>query len=103
VIKNIPAVWDETIVLPGSEIGELAAFARRSGDKWFLSVMCGPQPKEIRVPLSFLGDGQYKVALVRDGETDMTVAVENSTGKRSDSLTLNLRAGGGFVGRFSRN
>ena len=25
VIRSVPAVWDETIVLPGSEIGELAA------------------------------------------------------------------------------
>src|SRR5690606_13672109 len=30
VIKQIPTVWDETIVLPGSEIGRVAAFARRS-------------------------------------------------------------------------
>jgi len=102
VIKTIPAVWDETVVLPDSEIGELAAYARRSGDKWFLAVMCGPQPKTIQVPLSFLGDGQYKAAFVRDGENDATVAVENSTARQSDPLTLNLRAGGGFVGRFSR-
>jgi alpha-glucosidase len=27
MIKSIPAVWDETIVLPVSEIGEIAAFA----------------------------------------------------------------------------
>jgi alpha-glucosidase len=32
MIKSIPSVWDETIVLPGSEIGEVAALARRKGD-----------------------------------------------------------------------
>src|ERR1041384_1146294 len=31
LIKTIPAVWDETVVLPPSEIGELVAFARRKG------------------------------------------------------------------------
>ena len=31
VIKSIPATWDETIALEACEIGELAAFARRSG------------------------------------------------------------------------
>lgn len=103
VIKTIPAVWDETIVLPGSEIGELAAYARRTGDAWFVAVMCGPQPKTIQVPLSFLGDGQFKAALVRDGDSDVSVAVESGARTRSDTLTLNLRAGGGFVGRFQRN
>ena len=28
MIKSIPSVWDETIVLPPSEIGEIAVFAR---------------------------------------------------------------------------
>jgi alpha-glucosidase len=35
MIKSIPAVWDETRVLSMSEIGELAAFARRTGRTWF--------------------------------------------------------------------
>src|SRR6185436_10045375 len=41
MIKSIPAVWDETNVLPGSEIGEVAIFARRTGTTWFLAVMNG--------------------------------------------------------------
>lgn len=35
MIKSVPATWDETIVLPVSEIGEVAAFARRNGNTWF--------------------------------------------------------------------
>ena len=31
VMKAIPSTWDETMVLPGSEIGKCAAFARRKG------------------------------------------------------------------------
>ena len=42
VIKSIPAVWDETIVLNDSEVGEPAVFARRSGNIWYLAVRCGP-------------------------------------------------------------
>ena len=34
MIKSIPAVWDETIVLPPSEIGELAVYAQRKGTTW---------------------------------------------------------------------
>ena len=41
LIKTIPSVWDETIVLPSSEIGEVAAFARRRGEVWFVGIMNG--------------------------------------------------------------
>jgi alpha-glucosidase len=57
VIKSIPAVWDETIVLPESRIGELSIFARRKGDMWMLAVMCGSEGRTITLPLSFLGAG----------------------------------------------
>ncbi len=103
VIKSIPAVWDETIVLPGSEIGELAIFARRTGQTWFLAVMSGPEARTIQVPLSFLGDGQYKASLVRDNkEKADAVVLENRTIGRGDTLTIEMASGGGFVGRFSK-
>ena len=101
VIKSIPPVWDQTIVLPESAIGELAIFARRTGQTWFLAVMCGPQARTIQVPLSFLGDGQYKASLVCDNkEKADAVVLENMSVKRSDTLTIEMTSGGGFVGRF---
>ncbi|UCG55991.1 MAG: glycoside hydrolase family 97 N-terminal domain-containing protein [Phycisphaerales bacterium] len=103
VIKSIPAVWDETIVLPESSIGELAIFARRTGDTWFLAVMCGPQAKTIRVQLSFLGDGRYSASLVRDDkENDAAVVLQDTTVQRGDTLTIEMINGGGFVGRISK-
>jgi alpha-glucosidase len=103
VIKSIPPVWDETIVLPDSAIGELAIFARRTGQTWFLAVMCGPQGKTIQVPLSFLGEGQYKASLVRDNkQNDAAVVLENRTARRGDTLTIEMNHGGGFIGRFSK-
>jgi alpha-glucosidase len=104
VIKSVPAVWDETIVLPISEIGEIAAFARRSGETWFLGVACGPQAKTIQVPLSFLGNGQYNASLVRDDkENDAAVVLEDRSVRRGDTLTIEMVNGGGFVGRFTGN
>lgn len=103
VIKSIPPVWDETIVLPDSQIGELAIFARCTGKTWFLAVVCGPEGKTIRVPLSFLGDGPYKASLVRDDkEKADAVVLDDKTVQRSDTLTIEMSNGGGFVGRFSR-
>ena len=102
VIKSIPSTWDETRVLTGSEIGELVLFARRKGSTWFLAAMCGPGAKTIQVPLSFLGAGQYQSTLVRDAAPDgSTVVVESGTHTQKETINLELRAGGGFVGRFS--
>jgi alpha-glucosidase len=103
VIKGIPAVWDDTVVLPGSEIGRLSIFARRSGQIWYLAVMNGPQEESIQVPLSFLGEGSFKASLVRDDEQkDDTVVVEEKAVQRTDTLVFQLRHGGGFVARFTR-
>jgi alpha-glucosidase len=103
VIKGIPAVWDETAVLPGSEIGELSIFARRSGDSWYLAVMCGAMGRTIQVPLRFLGDGRYRALLVRDDPArDDAVVIEEKTARSDESLTVQMRNGGGFVGQFTR-
>jgi len=64
--------------LPDSAIGELAAYARRKGNTWFLAVMCGPQAKTIHVPLSFLGEGQYRSVQVHDSPAENAkVEIEN--------------------------
>jgi len=104
VIKSILAVWEQTIVLAESRIGELAIFVRRTGNIWFLAIMCGPQAKTIQVPLLFLGDGQYNASLVQDDmENDASVVLEDMTVRRSDTLKIEMTNGGGFVGRFSRS
>src|SRR5262249_13527917 len=104
MIKSIPSVWDETIVLPMSEIGELAAFARRSGDIWFVAVLNGSAAKRIKVSLSFLGRGEYRALCVSDQESDpAAVQIENKTARRNDSITVQLSSGGGFIARFSKH
>ncbi len=103
MMKSIPAVWNETIVLPVSEIGEIAAFARRSGNTWFLAILNGPSAKTINIPLSFLGKDEYRAMLVRDNKNDdAAVEVENTTSKSSDTLVIELSDGGGFIARFSK-
>ncbi|HEY3132886.1 MAG TPA: glycoside hydrolase family 97 catalytic domain-containing protein [Acidobacteriota bacterium] len=103
VIKSIPSVWDETIVLPLSSIGEIAAFARRYQKQWFLAVLNGPVAKTIDVPLGFLGKGLYQALLVRDrAELAAAVDVETRSLAAPDSIHAALRAGGGFIARFSK-
>jgi alpha-glucosidase len=103
VIKSIKPVWDETIVLPDSRIGDLSIFARRSGDMWMLAVMSAGPARTIEVPLSFLADGPYRASLVRDNkENSGAVVLDNQTLQRNDMLTIEMVRGGGFVGRFMK-
>ena len=105
LIKAIPSVWDETIVLPVSEIGELAAFARRRGDDWFLAIANGPAARAIAVSLEFLGEGEYRAVAAKDRkDDDASVDIEESaSAARDTTLKIELNAGGGFIARYSRN
>lgn len=86
------------VILPGSEIGELAAYARRKGTSWFIAVMNGKGARKISIPLSFLKQGGYKGILVKDIEGG--VKVENKTFRPEDSIGLELGSGSGFIGEL---
>ncbi|WP_439484357.1 glycoside hydrolase family 97 catalytic domain-containing protein [Cyclobacterium plantarum] len=102
LIKKIPSIWDETIVLPPSEIGELAVFARRSGNEWFLAIMNGTEAKKLEIPLTFLSRQNLKGLIAKDDpENDAAVIMEEGNFGPNDTLIINLNAGGGFVARFS--
>ena len=101
LIKALPSTWDETIVLPGSRIGELAGFARRKGDEWFVAVLNGPEARTFRVDLKFLGPAAYNGLLVRDDPDNAAAEhIERGTFTRQGPITITLRAGGGFIGRL---
>ncbi len=103
LIRSLPSVWDETRVLPPSEIGEAAVFTRRSGRRWFVGALNGAAPRTLALDLSFLGKEKYRALLVRDkGEDGTAVEVEERLVSGRDRLEVPLRAGGGFVARFVR-
>jgi len=107
LIKQIPAQWDETIVLPGSEIGEMAAFARRKGKDWFVAVMNGNAPKKIKIRLDFLkvgdspgaaGTAAAKAVIVKDSPGNpASLKMENASFTASSTIDLDLEAGGGYL------
>lgn len=102
MIRSIPATWDETIVLPQSGIGQLAVYARRKGDTWFLVIMNGNQPQKLTIPLNFLQAANYKVSVVKD-DPDSTGALkmEDTSSTPKDVISLELVPGGGYVARYS--
>lgn len=104
MVQSIPVTWDETIVLPQSRIGEMALYARRKGNTWFLAAMNADSARECKVDLSFLGRGKYKASLLRDEpDQDDNVKLSSETVGRKSSLSFHLNAGGGFVARFEQD
>ena len=104
MIKSIPPVWDETMVLPPSEIGELAVYAQRKGTTWYLSVINGLQPKTIKIPLTFLSTGNYNTLVLKDNpENPADAAITKGTAGNNDIIEISLGAGGGFITRFKMN
>lgn len=98
VLKALPATWDETIVLPGSEAGEMAAFARRQGNQWFVGVINGSTPHREAYALNFLGKGAYKlIELADDPDRLDAFARSERTVTRKDVLTIPARKDGGYV------
>lgn len=66
LIRHLPATWDETIVLPGSEIGTVVGFARRRGQEWYIGVLNGGEETTLPIDLSFLGNGKWKAQVFAD-------------------------------------
>ena len=102
LILSVPPLWDETIVLPQSSIGELAVYARRRGDTWFLAALNGlHEARTIQVDLSFL-KGAYKLFCMKDDPAKQAGAVMENSMVSQKILTINLNSEGGFVGRFDK-
>ncbi len=102
MIQSIPTVWDETIVLPQSKIGELVLYARRKGTTWFLAAMNGlPEKKTIDVNLTFLAKGNYGLSSVKDDSSKQANAIlETVNTSATSAIRIDLNASGGYVGRL---
>lgn len=101
VIKAIPSVWDETVVLPGSRIGDLAALARRSGSTWFVAIINGGPQRSYKLNLSFLDAGEFSSVQLADHPQRPDNLVRSEANVRGEaSLQVKMNAGGGFVAMF---
>jgi len=102
MIKSIPPVWDQTIVLTPSEIGEIAVYAQRKGNTWFLSAINGTEPRTINIPLTFLENVNYTTLVLNDvPENPASVNIEKGKATKNDIISVSLGTGGGYMCRFS--
>jgi alpha-glucosidase len=99
-IKQVPTVWDETKV-PMARVGEYVVIARKHGDDWYMGSITNHQPRQLTIPLDFLGQGRYSVISYTDAKDaksnpdDLVKQQYELTNK--DSITVQLAAGGGMA------
>lgn len=102
--RGLPTVWDDTVVL-SAEVAQHVAIARRSGDRWYLAAMNGDAPLTLKVPLSFLGAGQWTLRAFADtaeSARQPTQISDTTTSVASgDTLTLTLAPAGGYAAVFT--
>jgi alpha-glucosidase len=102
-IAAVPTIFDETVALDG-KVGDFVSIARRKGTTWYVGSMSNWTPRETIIDLAFLGDGNYKAIIFRDGinadrdATDYVRTEINVTSK--DKITVQLAPGGGWAARF---
>ncbi len=96
-LKAVPSVWDETRVLPGSKIGDLAVMARRSGDRWFVAAMNGGGARTYTLTGDFLGGKTMGGSLIVDGGSPTEVTSREITLGPGKAEEIALAPGGGFV------
>lgn len=99
LLKTLPVTWDETIVLPGSKIGTLAAFARRKGKDWYVAVINGTDSTTaFTLQTPFLAkQKKYKAYIVYDAPQDAGFKTTEQNVHNKYSKQFNLPATGGLV------
>lgn len=104
-IAQIPTTTDQTVALDG-KVGEYAAIARKKGDTWFIGAMSNWNPREITLDFSFLGEGNYRAIIFKDGinaDRDATdYKAEEAIVTSSEKLKIQLAPGGGWVARIEK-
>ena len=100
LFQEVPTVWDETKVLPCTEMGEVVAYARRKGNTWWIGVMNGEAEKEVEISLDFLKKPVNATLIYDDAQTTTSIDRREQRVSPKDVLTVKMNPGGGFVARL---
>jgi hypothetical protein len=97
-LKNVPVSWDDTKLIDGYPGGKVI-IARKKGTQWYIGGISGKdEPQTLNVNFDFLGEGNYNLQLIKDGDDAKSFAKESVKVKRGDVISLKCLPRGGFVG-----
>lgn len=101
LIKSIPTVWDQTVVLPESQIGKYSVFAKESKGTWFVGGVASSNVKAKVNLADFLPAGTYTAEVWFDGTKGMESKTLTVTEKDTIDIA-SLTSGKGFAIRISK-
>jgi alpha-glucosidase len=85
-------------------VGEHILVARRRGREWYVGALTNWDARDLEVDLSFLGSGQFRAVVFRDGVNAHRAGVDYAREERpvsaADRLPIHLAPGGGWVARI---
>ena len=93
--------WRESRTLTGV-IGEHIVMARQAADgKWLVGAATNEDPRELVIPLTFLGPGRYEALVIEDGDDSdyrthrESIKAQKRLVIRTDTIRVKLAPGGG--------
>lgn len=104
-IREVGVDWEQTNVLDG-EIGDYVVIAReeRETGSWFVGGITDENERTYTLKFDFLPEGKsYEAVIYRDAQDSHykdnpeAYLIENSVVNSTKSLTINMKAGGGFA------
>ena len=99
-IASIPTVFETSKVISG-KVGEHIVMARQKDGVWYVGGLTSWVARDVEVDFSFLGEGEWEVALFRDGiNADLTgldYKTETLSVKSADKHQIHMAPGGGFA------
>lgn len=95
-LKNIPVVWEQTILLDGYP-GEFVVMARKYKQKWYIAGINGQNTRvDKEINLSRLNINK-DILLILDGSDDKNL-IEKKVSTNNNKLSISFKPYGGFVG-----
>ncbi|MBF9253104.1 glycoside hydrolase family 97 protein [Pontibacter sp. 172403-2] len=105
-LEKVPVEWAQTVPLQ-AQVGDYVLIARqaRNGD-WYVGGMTDWSPRELKLNLSFLGDGDYLMQVWKDGinadRNAQDLKTETLSVNKNSAVTVSMAKGGGWVARITK-
>ncbi|MCC8146417.1 MAG: glycoside hydrolase family 97 catalytic domain-containing protein [Bacteroidales bacterium] len=100
LLAAIPVFWDESSLIDGVP-GEYVNIARRSGEDWYVGIICN-EKREVVLSLDFLDEGTYYAFIYKDGKTFDEIATEIQQVDKSSTITIPVVKTGGASIKITR-
>lgn len=106
-VKDVPCDWNQSRLLDG-KIGEYVVMARqdRNSDDWYIGAVTDEQPREIAIPLTMLGEGEWQATVYADAadadwkSNPYATSITTQKVQAADTINIRLATGGGCAIRL---